>query len=242
MKTRECGACGASLPETVHVCDRCGHVLEEDCRLGSEIERSDAETAENRPKSSLDRSGGAAGDKPGDEAGPEHVLWQGGFSGNALAWHWLIAGLLTLTLGCVGLARHGWSHGLFLALVGVVVFGGGVGLYLAYRRLREQTTLTNFHFVHQTGLLRRVIDRIDVMYIDDVAYWQAPWQRWLGVGSIKIMSGDSALSELVLHGIRRVEDVAARIDQARRAERIRRGLFIERPGTSPDADATGECP
>jgi hypothetical protein len=242
MMMRVCGACGASLPETARRCDRCGHVPVEDRPERAGMGRSGADTAGSLPESSPDRPVGTPGDERGTVADPEHVLWEGGFSSSALAGYWLIAGLLTLTLGCIGLARHGWSHGLFLALVGAVVFGGGVGLYLAYRRLREHATLTNLQFVHQTGLLRRVTERIDVIHIDDVAYWQGTWQRRVGVGSLKIMSGDRAVSELVLHGIRHVADVAARIDRARREERIRRGLFIERPGTSPGADATGECP
>ena len=47
------------------------------------------------------------------------------------------------------------------------------------------------------------------------------------MGTIKIMSSDCTHPELFLEGIDRVAHVAGLIDEARRAERLRRGLFID---------------
>lgn len=172
----------------------------------------------------------------------EVVLWQGGYNGRALTGAWLTAGLLAVAMGIGGLIDHGWDGGLFLGLIGAVVFGGGVGLYLAYRKLAVHYVLTDRQFVCHHGLLRRRADPMDVIEIDDVAFWQRGLQRWWGVGTVKIISSDRSRPDRLLYGIHHVADVAAEFDRSRRAERIRRGLFIERPGTNRGAGETAESP
>ena len=96
-----------------------------------------------------------------------------------------------------------------------------------YRKLNVHYQLTPRRFVHQAGLLRRATDHIEVIDVDDVAFSQGPIQRLVGVGTIKIMSSDTSHPELFLEGIDQVAHVANLIDEARRAERQHRGLFIE---------------
>ena len=96
-----------------------------------------------------------------------------------------------------------------------------------FRKLRVHYTLTSQRFIHRVGLLRCVTDRLEMIDVDDVAFSQGPIQRLAGVGTIKIMSSDGSHPELFLNGIDRVAHVAGLIDEARRAERIRRGLFID---------------
>jgi hypothetical protein len=48
-----------------------------------------------------------------------------------------------------------------------------------------------------------------------------------GIGTVRITSSDQSHPELSLPGIENVQAVAGQIDDARRKERRRRGLYIE---------------
>jgi len=98
---------------------------------------------------------------------------------------------------------------------------------LAARKLGVHYELTSQRFIHKAGILSRRTDRIELIDIDDVSYVQGIVQRMLGIGSIKITSSDRSHPELSMLGIDGVERVADMIDDARRAERRRRGLHIE---------------
>jgi len=128
-------------------------------------------------------------------------------------------------------------------LVGAVVYG--------LRRFGVHYELTSQRFIHQTGILTRDTDRIEVIDIDDVSFTQGPVQRVFGVGRITVTSSDrshpllhmigrvfgvgritvtsSDRSHPLLHmiGIADVKSVAGLIDDVRRKERRRRSLHIE---------------
>jgi hypothetical protein len=90
--------------------------------------------------------------------------------------------------------------------------------------------LTNQRFFFQHGIVRRVVDRIEVIEIEDLAYEQGILDRMFGTGRIKIISGDRTNPVLWLNGIDDVQRVFALIDKARRAERMRRSVSIETIG------------
>ena len=90
--------------------------------------------------------------------------------------------------------------------------------------------LTTQRFIHEHGVLTRDIDRIEVIDIDDVSYRQTLIDRMVGVGTIRIESGDRSHPELVLRGIDDVQRVSDMIDAARREERVRRGIHIATAG------------
>jgi hypothetical protein len=87
--------------------------------------------------------------------------------------------------------------------------------------------LTSQRFVHQSGIIRRVTDRIEVIDFDDITFVQGIVDRMTNVGTISIVSGDPTDPRLVLQGIENVAHVAHLMDDARRAERRRRGLHID---------------
>ncbi len=157
----------------------------------------------------------------------ERQLWEGGYSYRAMIPMWIAAGLVILFIAGTTAPWVEFRTGLFIALVTAVLCLGGVGLYLAYRRLSVHYELTNQRLIYQTGLLTRITDRIDLVDVDDVAYGQERVERLLGVGTIQIISGDRSPGELLLTGIQDVSSVATKIDHARRAARRRRGLYIE---------------
>ncbi len=158
---------------------------------------------------------------------PPQALWSGSYGYRALLPAWILVVLLTLAIGAISMPFVGLWKSLFIVFVSAVLSMGGVGLYMAYRRLSVRYELTSQWFVHQSGLLRRRTDRLDLMDIDDVAFGQGPIERWLGVGTIKLIFNDPSQPELLMPGIDGVEEVAAAINDALRAERRRRGLFIE---------------
>lgn len=161
----------------------------------------------------------------GDET--ERDLWLGGYSSKAMVGAWAVSGLVTLVLLIAGIAwvrdRRFW----IVLVVATVLLWLYQFLKLCYRRIGVRYRLTNQRFIHETGILRRVTDRIEVIDMDDIAFEQSVLERLVGVGTIRISSSDRTHPMLVLVGIDRVQEVSEIIDDARRSERRRRGLHIE---------------
>lgn len=157
---------------------------------------------------------------------PEVELWQGRYSAKAMVGAWAACAVLTVAgivlVALVATAAAG------LAVLGVVAALWAYSLLvLAYRRLRVRYRLTNQRFFHEVGLLSRTTNRIEVIDMDDITFRQGLVDRMLGVGSVLISSSDRTHPEMWLHGIDDVVKVAGLIDDARRKERLRRGMFIE---------------
>ena len=104
------------------------------------------------------------------------------------------------------------------------VFGG---LRYGWRRLGVHYQLTTQRFIHQTGILTRKTDRIEVIDIDDVSFTQGPVERVFGVGTIQLTGSDRTHPTLSMIGIGEVKEVAGLIDDIRHSERRRRSLHIE---------------
>jgi membrane protein YdbS with pleckstrin-like domain len=170
-------------------------------------------------------TGGQLAGQQAAEDDVETKLWEGGFSPKAMLGTWLILGITTvLTLVVVSLYALDWIG---WALVGLVALWGIVGCTYAARRLGMHYELTTQRFLHQSGVLSRRTDRIEVIDIDDVSFHQGPVERALGVGTITIESSDRSHPMLHMKGIAGVREVAGLIDDIRRKERRRRSLHIE---------------
>src|SRR5688500_1967859 len=100
-------------------------------------------------------------------------------------------------------------------------------LWLLIKRLSLEYALTTEQLIHKEGLLRRVTNRIEMIDIDDVTHEQNLVERFMGVGSVLVISSDKSHPRLMLHGIDDVQRVAELIDTTSREERRRRGAFIE---------------
>lgn len=161
---------------------------------------------------------------------PEIELWEGGYSPKAMLGSWLGAALISVAALVVAaiffrdqLAGIGWA-----ILLGVIVLGWLILLAkLGYQRLSVHYRLTSQRFVHEKGVLSRVTDRIEVIDMDDIAFRQGLVDRFIGVGTIEITSSDRTHPKISIQGIDDVKNVAHLMDDARRKERIRRGLHIE---------------
>ncbi|MCL4202205.1 MAG: PH domain-containing protein [Pirellulaceae bacterium] len=175
-----------------------------------------------------DRLRQAAEDRQSDASEQEEKLWQGTFSSRAMIGKWILAAAWTLIapIAILGTGIGGqatWWAYLLIAVGLWVTFA----LQLAYRKLAVKYHLTSQRFIHESGLLKRTTDRIEVIDIDDVAVEQGIIERMLGVGTIKIVSSDRTHPELWMRGIDDVKRVATLLDDVRRKERRKRSLHIE---------------
>jgi len=159
---------------------------------------------------------------------PEEELWNGGYSAKAMVGTWiLLAGLsvLAVVLATITILGVKIPFLVSLGIIGVMWLVGAV-VYLL-RRFGVHYELTSQRFIHQTGILTRNTDRIEVIDIDDVRFTQGPIQRIFGVGKITVTSSDRSHPNLDMIGIAEVKSVAGLIDDVRRKERRRRSLHIE---------------
>ena len=160
------------------------------------------------------------------EEEPEEELWQGRYSSKAMIGWWVLSGLITIALVVLAIVvGNRWVT--WPALIVVVLLWLYQFFLMKYRQWSVRYRLTSQRFVHETGILRRVTDRIEVIDMDDITFEQGLLERLMGVGTIHISSSDKTHPELELRGIEDVKEVSGKIDDTRRAERRRRGLHIE---------------
>ncbi len=160
-----------------------------------------------------------------DDFEPEETLWTGCYSPKAMIGTWSLTLVVSIALiACAIIYRQPPA----MITLGIIALGWGVvfAVYLA-RRLGLSYELTTQRFIHQSGLLTRRTDRIEVIDIDDVSFKQGPIQRILDVGTIDIASTDRSHPHLIMRGISEVKQVAGLIDDVRRRERKRRSLHIQ---------------
>jgi membrane protein YdbS with pleckstrin-like domain len=162
----------------------------------------------------------------------EQELWAGSYSPKDMVGVWAVCGLVTLVL----LALAIWLNmsydiaPLFIwggLLVVLLVLWGYPLVLLLYRRTSVRYRLTTQRFFHEKGILRHLTDRIEVIDMDDITFEQSILQRMFNVGTIHITSSDKTHPVLDVPGIENVRQVSALMDDARRRERMRRGLHIE---------------
>jgi len=222
-----CPACGVEVAEQAVYCHKCGHrIVEADGEYSDgSPERGDRYSGEpNDARDQLERSTSRRRrDADNDQ---EEEIWEGRYSPKAMIGAWILTALLTLAL-LIGAVLYSqkwvWITVAVLILLAWLYQGGK----LAYRRLSVSYRLTDQRLIHETGILRRVTDRIETIDMDDITYSQTFVDRLTGVGTVIISSTDRTHPELRLIGIENVKDVADRMDDVRRAERRRRGLHIE---------------
>jgi uncharacterized membrane protein YdbT with pleckstrin-like domain len=175
---------------------------------------------------SVDPFSQAAGSRdPRDQ--PEEELWRGGYSPKAMVGCWVLSATVSLLflLGGILWVRS-FTPWLILILAAIIPWVYCFAV-LSYRRMSVRYTLSNQRLVHERGILHRVNDRIELLDIDDITFEQTFWERLVGVGTLRIASHDRTNPELVLTGIENIKRVAEMLDNARLAERRKRGVHIE---------------
>ena len=218
----KCPACEADLPADAAFCHKCGASLTAAPSAGMQ---SAASASSLNAPSAPRRFPLPLGKGRHDEQ--EEILWQGQFSKLAMIGAWVAGGIFTIALIAVGVVA-GFTGGAWAIAAGVIALvWAGLVLRLLYLQLSLHYYLTNQRFIHERGLLWREVDRIETIDIDDVAVQQGPVERMLGIGSVRLKSSDASTPEFTIQGIEDVRRVASLIDEARRKERRRRGMYIE---------------
>ena len=208
----KCPACSTEVPAESSFCPKCG------ARTAQQI-ADESVTPTDKLKATLQSKQELA---PEDET----QLWVGGYSAKAMLGTWLLGGLISLGL-IVGMVFFPTPPTIMVLGAILVVLWIALFCMLAYKKLGVSYELTTQRFIHKSGILKRVTDRIEVIDIDDVTYEQGLVQRALNVGKIRVSSTDRTHPELVLDGISDVKRVADMIDDIRRKERRKRGVHIE---------------
>jgi len=231
----KCQTCGAEIEASATFCHVCGARLDQ-----QEPGQRGAPAATTAPAAVTPAAAPAATDEARErsaavfqpkraESGTatEEEIWEGGYSPKAMIGAWVTSGVITVALIVAGFI-FALEPVYWLAIGGAIVLLWGFHLArLAYRRLGIHYRLTSRRFFHEEGILRRVTNRIEAIDIDDVTAEQGFFERMVGVGTIHIISSDRTHPELVMPGIDDVKRIAQRIDEVRRAERERRGVYIE---------------
>jgi len=156
----------------------------------------------------------------------EHEIWTGGYSPKAMIGTWVVCGLITLVAlsAAIAMLRDGMWWAILVG--GIIVLWAIPLATLVFRRMSIRYRLTSQRLFHESGILKRRVDRIEAIDMDDVTYEQRLFERAVGCGTIRIVSSDRSHPNFVMPGIENVSKISADIDQARRTERVRRGIHI----------------
>lgn len=192
---------------------------QDDEKHGAEIPPAGEPAA---PQTGAERFRESLAPRGGDD--PEEDLWQGGYSPKAMVGWWIVAGVITIG-AIVALVMFGMQWLPYAASVAALSWVVPA-VQLAYMRLAVHYRLTSQRFFHEKGVLSRTTDRIEAIDMDDIQYTQGLIERMLNVGTIRIKSSDASHPWLEVKGIDDVKRVASMMDDARRQERVRRGIHI----------------
>jgi len=223
----QCAQCGAEIEPNSVFCHKCGSRMEERPSAQQPQERH-ADEGRDRGSQFRDALSEKSREVRDSAEDPEDDLWSGTFSTRAMYGQFILAGIGSVALLVLGfMFFQGNAIAWWVALGAIALLWAFLGLKLLIRKWGINYQLSSQRFIHRKGILNQVTDRIEVIDIDDVGYEQGIFERFFGVGSIKIISSDRSDPELLMKGIADVQNVFRTIDDARRKERMRRGLHIE---------------
>jgi membrane protein YdbS with pleckstrin-like domain len=238
----KCPACGIEVANNAVYCQNCGERVdmaegdsptsEAEPRTPESAESSDPSPQAKEPKTVAERLQESVRSRQNAEDDREDELWKGRYCGKAMMDAWLFCGVITVVLVALGIwfsvnewlpTGVRWGG---IAILLLISWGYPLSL-LSYRRMSIRYRLTTQRFFHEEGVLRHTTDRIEVIDMDDITFDQTILERMCNVGTIHITSSDRTHPVLDVIGVADVKNVAAMMDNARRNERIRRGVHIE---------------
>ncbi|MCC7476085.1 MAG: PH domain-containing protein [Pirellulales bacterium] len=196
-----CTGCGAALPEGAAFCSQCGAPV---------------------------GAGGAARMRRGGNGKnhdvPEEPLWSGAYAPMAMVGHFVGASVLTL-VGVFLAAMSGRPVGWYLVGGGAALLFAYLTLLVLYRRYSIHYRLTTQRLLRDEGIISKRSDHLLVVNIDDVTVRQNIFDRLFNLGTIELHTKDKTTPDLKMLGIENPRGVADMIDEVRRIERNRRGLY-----------------
>jgi membrane protein YdbS with pleckstrin-like domain len=216
-----CDQCGTEIPSGAAFCPGCGK------RLAGGAKDTSATPAATAPAPSTPQQLQQKAEQVRAARDvPEQELWRGAYAYKSMLGMLSLGGIATL-VGIIVIVAAEAHFVKWFVFGSLVVMWIVIGAIILQRRLGIRYRLTNQRFFIQKGIIGRVIDRIEVIDIDDMEFEQSPFERMFDVGSIRLCTTDRSVPKFTLQGIEHVQEVFNLIDQARRAERNRRGLYVE---------------
>ncbi len=209
----KCNECGQEVAAGSAFCPHCGAQL------------ADGEDTPNPGRATVAARFKTASTVGAGNAPAEAELWSGSYSPKAMV-GWFIGAALLTVVGAIAASIFGPPAWIVFAIAALVMWAA-IGLVALYRRMTVRYQLTNFRLFHESGLLSRTRDRIEVIDIDDVTLRQGLVERMFNIGTIHVRSSDVTHGNLYMAGIDDARRITDLIDNTRRAERQRRGLFME---------------
>lgn len=233
-----CRACGAEAVQQAIFCQQCGERLD---TAEPDFPPAGGERGEAKPQSPPAQADPPPANRPATAA--EHLqqvtaagaaheeleqeLWRGGFSHKAMLGSWAASGLVTVAILVAWIVWKPSGPWVWLPPLAIVALWAWQGATLFFRRNTIRYRFTTQRLIIESGLLRRSINPMQNIEIDDLTVEQGVLDRITGAGRIVIISSDRTNPNLVMEGIENVRQVADLIDKTRRAERRRRGLYVE---------------
>jgi uncharacterized membrane protein YdbT with pleckstrin-like domain len=162
----------------------------------------------------------------------EETVWEGRYAMRNFVGRLVARGVLTAVW--VALAIYTWSMGhsewgIVTALLGVGL--GVLWLTMIYRivhaRYGHFYRLTTRRLFVSTGLMNRRRDQLELLRVEDVYTRQSLFERWMGLGTVVVVSSEEALPSVALPGIKDPKSVMDLIWHHARAERDQRSVKVQ---------------
>ena len=174
------------------------------------------------------------------ESSDQHddVIWSGRFDSRSMVDTWAVLGIATvailvLTIFLYMNVESLQSSELWIGLIVILlIMWGGPYLSMLLKQWSLKYELTEDRLVTWRGILSRRRDQIDVIKIDDMTCKQSLLQRFMGVGTIEIISSDATDPKILVQGIKDVHRVFDMIAKVRKQERDKKEVYM----TNADRD------
>jgi len=142
--------------------------------------------------------------------------------------------LILLTVAWFAWAVYTWGYGhdemqILPILAGMVVAIGWLvmGRRILYARFGHYYRLTNRRVFVSTGLFDRRRDQMELLRVQDVYTRQSLTQRWLGIGTVVVVSSEPHFPLVYLTGVADPKYVMDLVWHHARAERDRRSVKVD---------------
>lgn len=161
----------------------------------------------------------SASQQPADDAAPEvraAELWQGRYSilASHASWTFCAVYSLLVVMSAWSFLPHDATVFGFAALLLAALWASQLCLWLK-RYLSSRFVLTADEVRHERGYFRRDVRRLSLADIERIECVQTRFDRWLNVGTLRLIPRDGCKGEMLLEGIRNVDAVRRQIESQR---------------------------
>jgi len=162
----------------------------------------------------------------------ETTVWEARYAMKNFLGRLTILGLLTV--GWIAWAIYTWGYGhvetQILPILAGMVIGFGwlvLGRRILYARFGHYYRLTNRRVFVSTGLFDRRRDQMELLRVQDVYTRQSLTQRWMGIGTVVVVSSEPQFPVIYLTGVSDPKYVMDLVWHHARAERDRRSVKVD---------------